>query len=226
MLHVTQPLAAQICQEIGDIHVQLAIVAQRRRHGEPLHPPAAEAGPGATTASSEVHETLQAGAVVGELSDAVERRIHDSLAKSVVPTWLLRPTLLRNRLQDRSQIGWPLREPLPLQQPLPLPLPVPLLLEPLPLLLDPLPLPVPLLLEPPLMLLLEPLPLPVPLLLDPLPLQQPLPLPLPVPLLLEPQPLPVPLPMPLLLDPQPPLRARAVRCTKPQPLLLLQEPLL
>ena len=54
--------------------------------GEALEEEGAEAGAGATTDGVEDEEALEAGAVVGELADAVEAEVDDFLADGVVAT--------------------------------------------------------------------------------------------------------------------------------------------
>merc|ERR1711959_506822 len=55
-------------------------------HGETLKEEGAETGSGATTDGVEHEETLETGALVGELTKAVERKVDDLLANGVVTT--------------------------------------------------------------------------------------------------------------------------------------------
>merc|ERR1711934_1303046 len=66
----------------GESELGLAAVVD----GEALEEEGAEAGAGAAANSVEDEEALEAGAVVGELADAVEDEVNDLLADGVVAT--------------------------------------------------------------------------------------------------------------------------------------------
>merc|ERR1711964_833256 len=66
----------------GETKLGLAAVV----NGKTLKEEGAEAGAGTTAYGVEYHEALEAGAVVGELTDAVEDEVDDLLADGVVAT--------------------------------------------------------------------------------------------------------------------------------------------
>merc|ERR1712179_487936 len=67
-----------------DGELQLGLLAVV--HAEPLHEQGGEAGAGATAEAVEDEESLETGALVSELPDAVEDEVDDLLADGVVTT--------------------------------------------------------------------------------------------------------------------------------------------